>query len=68
MMHRQNSEPPMPTRLWTVRETAEFLGVPVSSLYYWSYRNEGGPPVLRIGRCLRYDPHQVAAWARSRAA
>jgi hypothetical protein len=39
-MRRQKTEAPrpMPSRLWTVTETAEFLGVPVSTLYYWSYR------------------------------
>jgi predicted DNA-binding transcriptional regulator AlpA len=57
----------MPPRLWTVKETAEFLGVPVSTLYYWSYRGEGGPRILRIGRSLRYNPYDVEAWARSEA-
>lgn len=57
----------MPVRLWNVREAAEFLGVPVSTLYYWSYRDEG-PPLLRIGRCLRYEPEALVAWARRGAA
>lgn len=57
-----------PPRLWRVTDTAEFLGVPVSTLYYWSYLGEGGPPILRIGRCLRYEPRAVMAWALSRAA
>jgi predicted DNA-binding transcriptional regulator AlpA len=55
----------MPPRLWTVKETAEFLGIPVSTLYYWSYRGEGGPRILRIGRSLRYNPIEVEAWSRS---
>lgn len=59
---------PLPDHLWDIRETATFLGVPVSTLYYWSYRGEGGPPILRIGRCLRYHPHSVMKWATSRAA
>ena len=25
---------PLPPLLWTVRQTAEYLGVPVSTLYY----------------------------------
>lgn len=56
-----------PPRLWNVHETAAFLGVPESTLYYWSYRGEGGPRILRIGRSLRYNPVQVAAWAESRS-
>lgn len=58
----------VPPRLWNVHETAAFLGVPESTLYYWSYRGEGGPRILRIGRSLRYNPVQVAAWAESRSA
>ena len=27
--------------LWTVEQTAEFLGVPVSTLYQWRYRRTG---------------------------
>jgi Helix-turn-helix domain len=68
---RQQQAPvtrPLPPRLWTVKETADFLRVPVSTLYYWSYMGEGGPRILRIGRSLRYDPYDVAEWARSRAA
>lgn len=60
--------PPRPDHLWNVRETAALLGIPESTLYYWSYRAEGGPPILRIGRCLRYSPRSVIEWAASRAA
>lgn len=63
----ERPRPVMPRRLWNVRETSEFLGVPTSTLYYWSYRGEG-PPLLRIGRCLRYEPEAVMAWARTGAA
>ncbi|GAA2155777.1 hypothetical protein GCM10009844_43340 [Nocardioides koreensis] len=70
MRRQQKAEAPrqMPPRLWTVNETAEFLGIPVSTLYYWSYRGEGGPRILRIGRSLRYNPYAVAEWAQSGAA
>lgn len=61
-------EVPLPERLWDPTETARFLGVPVSTLYYWSYRGEGGPAVLRVGRRLRYDPHEVRRWLQTRAA
>jgi hypothetical protein len=66
--HEIETPRPLPPRLWTVRETAEFLAVPTSTLYYWSYLGEGGPPVLRIGKSLRYNPYAVAAWAESQAA
>jgi hypothetical protein len=55
MRNQQQTEPPrpLPERLWNIRETAEFLGIPTSTLYYWSYLGEGGPRILRIGRALR---------------
>lgn len=56
-----------PDRLWNINDTAEFLGVPVSTLYYWSYRGDVGPRILRIGRRLRYNPDDVIEWAKSRA-
>lgn len=58
---------PLPPKLWNIRETAEFLGIPTSTLYYWSYLGEGGPRILRIGKSLRYNPYDVAEWARSRS-
>jgi hypothetical protein len=38
MRKQQQTEPPrpFPERLWNIRETADFLGIPVSTLYYWS--------------------------------
>ena len=69
-MRKQHVEAPRPDppRLWTVIETAAFLAVPVSTLYYWSYRGDLGPRVLHVGRCLRYEPSDVVAWARSQVA
>ena len=42
-MRKQEQQQPrlIPPRLWNVRETAEYLGVPTSTLYYWSYLGEG---------------------------
>jgi hypothetical protein len=64
----QETPRPFPPRLWTIKEAATFLAVPTSTLYYWSYVGEGGPPVLRIGKSLRYNPYDVAAWAESQVA
>src|SRR4029450_3143570 len=38
-MRKQEQQQPrlIPPRLWNVRETAEYLGVPTSTLYSWSY-------------------------------
>ncbi|WP_189237027.1 helix-turn-helix transcriptional regulator [Planomonospora parontospora] len=50
-------------RLWTVEEVAEYLGVPVGTLYQWRYKKTG-PPGRRIGKYLRYLPEDVHAWVR----
>jgi predicted DNA-binding transcriptional regulator AlpA len=50
-------------RLWSAEETAYFLGIPKATLYRW--RCQGvGPAAARVGKYLRYDPAQVAAWVR----
>ena len=47
--------------LLSVDEVAEFLGIPVATLYQW--RHKGcGPEAYRVGRHLRYDPSTVRAW------
>jgi predicted DNA-binding transcriptional regulator AlpA len=50
-------------RLWSAEETAFYLGVPKATLYRW--RCVGiGPAAARVGKYLRYDPAEVAAWVR----
>jgi hypothetical protein len=36
-------------------DVSAYLAVPVRTLYQWSHRGEG-PPAIRSGRHLRYDP------------
>jgi excisionase family DNA binding protein len=50
-------------RLWTVEETAFYLGVPKATMYQWRYLGIG-PKAGRVGRHLRYDPAEVKAWFR----
>jgi predicted DNA-binding transcriptional regulator AlpA len=52
-----------PHRLWTAGETAFCLGVPKATLYRWRCLGIG-PTAARIGKYLRYDPAEVAAWVR----
>ena len=51
----------MTDALWTVEELAEFLGVPVATIYAWRNRGEG-PPAFRVGRYLRFRSDEVTAW------
>ncbi|HEV8166267.1 MAG TPA: helix-turn-helix domain-containing protein [Actinomycetota bacterium] len=57
----------MPEKLLNVEEVAEILGVPVSTLHYWSHRNENLVGA-RIGRRLRYRPADVEAYAEAQFA
>jgi excisionase family DNA binding protein len=52
-------------RLWTVEDVADFLGVPVQTLYHWRHRGYG-PKGRRIGRYVRYKRTDVLAWVDSR--
>jgi excisionase family DNA binding protein len=51
-------------RLWTVQQLAEFLGVPVATLYQWRTKRYG-PTGLRIGKHIRYRPADVERWLSS---
>jgi excisionase family DNA binding protein len=48
-------------RLLGPEEVADYLGLPVKTLYQWRYKGVG-PPGLRIGRHVRYRPEDVEAW------
>ena len=48
-------------RLWTVQDVAEYLGVPVGTLYDWRCKGHG-PKGKRVGRYLRYEEDVVRQW------
>ncbi|WP_199432576.1 helix-turn-helix transcriptional regulator [Qaidamihabitans albus] len=51
----------MSTKLWTINDLADHLGVPVNTLYQW--RTKGyGPTGRRIGKYVRYRPEDVDTW------
>ncbi|HJP73494.1 MAG TPA: helix-turn-helix domain-containing protein [Pseudonocardiaceae bacterium] len=51
----------MSEKLWGVGDVAEYLGVPVNTLYAW--RTKGyGPTGRRIGKHVRYRPADVEQW------
>lgn len=49
------------TKYMTPEELSEMLQVPPRTLETWRYRG-GGPPCVRIGRHVRYDPDAVRSW------
>ena len=48
-------------RLWGVEDVADYLGVPVNTLYQWRHHGYG-PKGRRVGRYIRYDPDEVRKW------
>jgi excisionase family DNA binding protein len=50
-----------------VQELAALLQVPFKTIYDWRYKGEGPKPI-RIGRHLRFDSADVAAWVEERKA
>ena len=48
-------------RLLTVEDLANFLDVPIKTLYAWRYHGEG-PVGFRVGRYIRYRRTDVEAW------
>ena len=48
-------------RLLTVVELAEYLSVPIATIYTWRYRNKG-PQGFRVGRHLRFREGDVEKW------
>jgi excisionase family DNA binding protein len=54
-------KPELIAPLWTVRDVADYLRVPVQTLYSWRHTGYG-PRSRRIGKHLRYRPDEVVAW------
>lgn len=53
--------------LWTVKDVAAYLSVPVQTIYDWRWKHEG-PPAFRIGRHLRFRESDVFAWLDTKTA
>jgi len=54
-----------PARLLSVEDLAEYLQVPVATIYQWRYKGDG-PDAFRIGKHLRFDPADVDRWLGER--
>ena len=53
-------------RLWSHAETAEYLGLPESTLHALNYKGTG-PRSYKVGGHRRYAPADVLAWLETRA-
>ncbi|WP_433871888.1 helix-turn-helix domain-containing protein [Saccharopolyspora sp. CA-218241] len=52
--------------LWGPAEVADYLGVPVGTIYQWRTRGYG-PPGRRVGKHVRYKPTDVETWFENQA-
>jgi excisionase family DNA binding protein len=50
-----------PDRLLGIAELADYLGVPVATIYRWRYTRDG-PVGYRVGRHVRYRLSDVDRW------
>jgi excisionase family DNA binding protein len=53
--------------LLSVRDLAEYLRVPIGTLYAWRYRGQG-PSGFRVGRHVRYRQIDVDGWIQQQMA
>jgi excisionase family DNA binding protein len=52
-------------RLLTVEELANYLDVPVATIYAWRHRRQG-PPGCRVGKHLRFRWSDIQQWINDR--
>lgn len=54
------------SKLMTVTDLSDYLGIPVNTLYQW--RTKGyGPVGVRMGKYVRYRPDDVKSWLDQQA-
>jgi excisionase family DNA binding protein len=53
--------------LWGPQELARFLRVSVNTIYSWRHRGLG-PPAVKAGKHLRWNPRDVAKWLERESA
>ena len=50
-------------QLLSPRQLADYLNVPLATLYAWRYHDEG-PPGFRVGKHVRYRWNDVQVWVQ----
>lgn len=56
----------MADKLMTAQELADYLGVPLGTLYQW--RTKGAAPrAMKVGRHIRFRSADVEAWLDAQA-
>ncbi len=60
-MSPREQAPEVVDRLLGPRDVADWLDVPLQTVYAWRHRSEG-PPGFKVGRHVRYRRADVEAW------
>jgi len=61
-----NTTTAAPERLWSIEDLADFLVVPVNTIYRWRKYGEG-PRSFKVGRHIRFRPADVTDWLEAQA-
>ena len=56
----------MEDRLLTTEEVAQYLSVPLSTLYQWRLKKVG-PRGIKVGKYIRYRRADIEAWLDTKA-
>ncbi|MFO7548014.1 MAG: helix-turn-helix domain-containing protein [Acidimicrobiia bacterium] len=62
-----SKSPPTDDRLLSVGELADYLEVPVKTIYTWRHHNTG-PQGFKVGKHLRFRWRDVQTWIAQRIA
>lgn len=54
----------MPDELWTVREVASYLKIPVQGVYLMVFRRQ--IPFRKLGQRVRFIPREIEQWVSAR--
>lgn len=54
---------PPTDQLWTTADVAKFLKISMSKFAYLRAMGKMAPPVVTVGKALRFHPREVKAWA-----
>ena len=52
-------------RLLSPVQFADYVGVPLATVYQWNYQRTG-PPFIKVGRHVRYRRVDIERWLASR--
>jgi excisionase family DNA binding protein len=54
------------SKLWGIKELADYLGIPEQTIYQWRAKGYG-PVGRRIGKYIRFRPEDVERWVDDQA-